>query len=166
MYLAVDAQYQDDGTGRVAGVLFTEWTDPRATRCWTLELTGAAPYEPGAFYKRELPGILSLLKMLDPPSCIVVDSYVDLGEGHPGLGRHLFNALGRKIPVIGVAKTHFKDAPAVEVLRGDSAKPLYVTAAGVSTEEAAGWVRQMHGGHRIPTLLKTVDHLARTGSVE
>jgi hypothetical protein len=36
-----------------------------------------------------------------------------------------------------------------------------VTAAGVSAEEAAGWVTRMHGPFRIPTMLKRLDQLAR-----
>jgi deoxyribonuclease V len=47
------------------------------------------------------------------------------------------------------------------VLRGGSARPLYVTAAGLSADEAARRVRDMHGPYRIPTLLKRVDQLCR-----
>jgi deoxyribonuclease V len=50
----------------------------------------------------------------------------------------------------------------VEVRRGDSQKPLYVTAAGVSAEDAASRISEMHGPFRIPTLLKQVDTLARS----
>jgi deoxyribonuclease V len=48
------------------------------------------------------------------------------------------------------------------VVRGTEAKrPLYVTAAGVGVDQAAAWVRSMHGPHRLPTLLKRVDRLCR-----
>jgi deoxyribonuclease V len=47
------------------------------------------------------------------------------------------------------------------VERGGSAKPLYVTAAGIAAETAAAHVAAMHGAHRIPTLLKLVDRLVR-----
>ncbi|PKN30756.1 MAG: endonuclease V, partial [Deltaproteobacteria bacterium HGW-Deltaproteobacteria-21] len=49
-----------------------------------------------------------------------------------------------------------------EVFRGRSKSPLYVTAAGMDPSEAAGHIRSMHGGHRIPTLLKQVDRLSRS----
>ena len=57
---------------------------------------------------------------------IIVDGYVWLGdESHPGLGGHLYAALDRKVPVIGVAKTRYcrSRAGGSEVLRGESAKP-------------------------------------------
>ena len=45
--------------------------------------------------------------------------------------------------------------------RGNSKSPLFVTARGVSASDAALHVKQMHGPHRIPTLLARVDGLAR-----
>jgi deoxyribonuclease V len=69
-------------------------------------------------------------------------------------------ALG--IPVVGVAKTAFRTAThALPVRRGTSTRPLYVTAAGMSTVDAALLVTEMAGTHRIPTALKQVDALAR-----
>lgn len=112
-------------------------------------------------YKRELPAILAVLEQLPAaPELVIVDAYVDLGPGRPGLGRRLFDAIG--IPVIGVAKTRFAEADAIEVLRGSSARPLFVTAAGVDAMKAAAWIREMHGASRLPTLLKLVDRLARS----
>ncbi len=46
------------------------------------------------------------------------------------------------------------------ILRGGSARPLYVTATE-RVAELADRVRTMHGAHRIPTLLAEVDRLAR-----
>jgi deoxyribonuclease V len=63
--------------------------------------------------------------------------------------------------VVGVAKRPFRGAPALEVLRGASARPLYVTAIGIDAAHAADGVRRMHGAHRIPTLLTRVDRLCR-----
>jgi deoxyribonuclease V len=77
------------------------------------------------------------------------------------LGWHLFDALESKIPVIGVAKSRFEGAPAHEVYRGASRRPLYVTAAGMTLAKAAANIQAMHGAHRIPTLLQRVDRLAR-----
>jgi deoxyribonuclease V len=74
----------------------------------------------------------------------------------------LYQALAGKVAVIGVAKTQFAGAgAAVEVLRGRSTRPLFVTAVGMSAQRAAEHVRSMHGPDRIPTLLKHVDSLAR-----
>ena len=167
MILAVDAQYQKDGSGHVAGVLFKDVVDAEPLFSGSIQLYHVAPYEPGQFYKRELPGILQMFHMIHERysdiSLIVIDGYVDLGLDHPGLGRHLFHALGGMVPVLGVAKTQFKDAPALEVVRGFSKKPLFVTSAGLILGADAALVRLMHGTYRIPTMLKLVDHKARQG---
>jgi deoxyribonuclease V len=63
--------------------------------------------------------------------------------------------------VIGVAKSRFEGSSGIAVFRGRSIRPLYVTAAGVEMEKASEKIRMMHGAHRIPTLLKRVDLLAR-----
>lgn len=125
-----------------------------------------AAYEPGAFYRRELPCLLAVLARLPfVPSLVLVDGYAWLGAQRPGLGQHLYEALGAepRPPVIGVAKTSFHDNDrAVPVLRGESQKPLFVTASGLSSDEAAAAVRALHGAFRVPTLLRRVDTLCRT----
>jgi deoxyribonuclease V len=50
---------------------------------------------------------------------------------------------------------------AIEVRRGDSDRPLYVTAVGLEPAAAAAHVAAMHGEFRIPTLLRRADALAR-----
>jgi deoxyribonuclease V len=96
-------------------------------------------------------------------ACLVIDGYVDLDPGgRPGLGAHAQAALG--VPVIGVAKTRFRTAShAAQVLRGSSARPLFVTAAGIPLAQAAGLVRRMAGPFRLPDALRRADVLARTG---
>ncbi len=157
----VDVDYR--GAGAVAAViLFLDWTTPHALAEHVVALDRVAPYRPGAFYERELPCIMAVLaRSTWPIATIVVDGFAWLGEDAPGLGAHVYEALGRSIPVVGVAKGPFRGAPAVEVLRGGSARPLYVTAAGVDPEGAAENVRRMHGEHRIPTMLRAVDRLCR-----
>lgn len=122
-----------------------------------------APYQPGAFYRRELPCILALVGELDRfPDYIVVDGYVYLGEERrPGLGKHLYDALGGRSAVIGVAKSRFRGTPAAEVLRGRSRRPLYVTAVGVPEAEASDLVARMYGEHRVPDMLRRVDRLSK-----
>ncbi|MCB9920642.1 MAG: hypothetical protein H6822_00590 [Planctomycetaceae bacterium] len=64
--------------------------------------------------------------------------------------------------IIGVAKTRFATATSeVEVFRGTSQRPLFVSAAGIDQHIAADSIRRMHGENRIPTLLKRVDTLSR-----
>jgi deoxyribonuclease V len=64
--------------------------------------------------------------------------------------------------VIGVAKTAFRSAThAVAVRRGVATRPLYVTAAGLSLEQAAHLVAAMAGPHRLPDALRRVDRLSR-----
>jgi deoxyribonuclease V len=103
-----------------------------------------------------------LQSVREAPQVIIIDGYVWLGPSQPGLGAHLYEALGRRVAVIGVAKTRFlKAEPVEEVLRGRSRTPLFVTAAGMDVVEAANHVRALHGPYRIPTLLKRADQLSR-----
>lgn len=152
-----------------AAVSFSQWAD--ATAAHEVVHTAAEPpaeYEPGQFYRRELPHLLAVLALLPaPPRLIVVDGFVWLadqadGGAGPGLGAHLHAALGAAIPVVGVAKRPYRLANrAAPVLRGESQVPLWVTAVGLSLDEAVAAVASMHGEHRIPTLLRRVDRLAR-----
>jgi deoxyribonuclease V len=150
MIVAVDVDYR--ATEVVAAAVgFTAWTDEHAA----LEVVVTsdappAPYEPGQFYRRELPHIQSVLALIAPPlTAIVVDGYAWLGPNR-GLGAHLYDALEHAAAVIGVAKTQFAGATAVEVIRGTSTRPLYITAAGIDAAEAAAHVLSMHGEHRVP----------------
>ena len=122
------------------------------------------PYRPGEFYRRELPPLRAVIPAADELALIVVDGYVDLDpDGRPGLGAHVHAEFA--VPVIGVAKTAFGTAThAARVLRGQSSRPLYVTAAGITVADAAVLVTEMAGRFRVPYALKTVDHLARTGA--
>lgn len=164
MILAVDVHYENT-TAVVAGIGFARWTDkaPETSYVSTIEQTGG--YIPGQFYKRELPCILRLLDEHQlSPTHILIDGYVYLdGHSRPGLGKHLYDALSGKVKIIGVAKNPFKGIPAEYTLyRGSSAKPLYITCAGMMPTEAKSRIAAMHGPYRIPTLLKTVDQLCRT----
>jgi deoxyribonuclease V len=178
MIACLDVDYRDtpDGDTRaaVACVLLADWTDPAPARELTCAVENVAPYEPGAFYKRELPCLLAALAQVpEPLTTVVVDGYVWLGAGEdgtpkPGLGARLYDALGGRVPVVGVAKTAFRGAGAVTtpVVRGAEAKnPLHVTAVGMDPLEAARRVAAMHGPHRLPTALKRVDALCRAAPV-
>lgn len=104
---------------------------------------------------------MEIIQACGPVGLFLVDGYVWLGENHPGLGAHLHQTLGGKLPVVGVAKNQYKEAPGVEVLRGGSTRPLFVTSVGIDVSLAAECVRTMHGPHRLPTMIKLVDHLCR-----
>lgn len=159
----LDAAY-GEAAAAVACVVADGWSAERPTSVETrCVATPAEAYEPGAFYKRELPLLLDALASLGDPGAVIVDGYVWLGrDRRPGLGARLHRDLGERAPVIGVAKTRFRgDDWSEPVLRGGGASPLFVTAAGVATDEAAARVRAMHGAHRIPTLLRLADRHAR-----
>jgi deoxyribonuclease V len=96
---------------------------------------------------------------------IVVDGYVWLGSGAAGLGAHLHAAIGGV--VVGVAKTRFASATdAVPICRGASRSPLFVSAVGMAVDIAAASVAAMHGPHRIPTMLKLADSIARSAFLD
>jgi deoxyribonuclease V len=160
-WAAVDVQYLDAGGARAAVVLADDPAFATVVASHVVLLPAVADYAPGAFYRRELPAIQAVLAEAPRVGLLIVDGYVDLDpEGRPGLGAHVHESLG--IPVIGVAKTSFRTAThAVPVRRGTSTRPLYVTAAGMSTVDAARLVAAMAGPHRIPAALKRVDALAR-----
>jgi deoxyribonuclease V len=163
MIVAVDVQYTVDNA-IAGGVVFNSWQDEEALKECISVIEDVAAYEPGEFYKRELPCILRLLaEHRLEPDCIVIDGYVYLdGHSKAGLGRHLFDALHGAVPVLGVAKKRYMDiGPQFELVRGASSRPLYVTAVGLDLEQAKGYVLSMHGVHRLPTLLKRVDRLCR-----
>lgn len=168
MKLVVDVHYRDDGSATIAGLTFVDWTDVQFDACFVKEIGKTAPYEPGQFYKREMPCILELLDELEPSvrskiELIIVDGFVMLGSGEkPGLGKHLYEALDQKVPIIGVAKTSFQGTPPeCEIVRGDSKTPLYVTTIGFDLELAKSKVIEMHGPFRIPQMLRTVDQFCR-----
>ncbi len=166
MILAFDTYYYDNQAKTVC-LGFHDWADEKPARVFTETIDVPAEYEPGAFYKRELPCIVSLLKQIDLNSvnAIVVDGFVVLDDaGKPGLGGWLYEYLDQKIPVIGVAKTNFAQNIANKraVIRGESTKPLFVTALGMDLDTAAGYLKNMHGAYRMPTLLKELDRLTKS----
>jgi deoxyribonuclease V len=158
---AFDVHYFADGRASAAAVVFRSYADSEPAKEYVEETARVLPYVPGQFYRRELPCILTLLEHIhESPGEMIIDGYVMLGD-LPGLGRHLFDSLSGRIPIIGVAKSKHENAPAIEVFRGISKKPLYVTSAGIDPREAAERIRLMDGPHRVPTLLARVDLLAR-----
>jgi deoxyribonuclease V len=165
----LDVAYAAEGAG-VACVLADSWTAPTpAAELSKYVACIPAKYEPGRFYRRELPLLRTLIDSLEfLPSVMIIDGYVWLGaKNQPGLGAYLYESVGGAIPVVGVAKTPYRsDTWSAQVLRGKGRHPLFVTSAGLDQRRAAEFVLGMHGKHRIPTLLQRADHLARAAAGE
>ncbi|MEL6534756.1 MAG: endonuclease V [Bacteroidota bacterium] len=161
MHLAFDTYYSEIGAFTVA-VAFEDWLSEKPSKVYTELLSEVAPYEPGAFYKRELPCILSLLQSISVTQIdtIIVDGYVILDEERAyGLGGYLFKTLEEKVPVIGVAKSPYKNPHPYmrELFRGNSQRPLFISSLGIPLAHATHLVGQMHGDFRMPTLLQILD---------
>ena len=161
MFAAVDVHYLGAAGARAALVTASDGRFTELAATATILVAEAEQYRPGEFYLRELPAIRAICKHAGPFGLIVVDGYVDLDPaGRPGLGAHVHAELG--VPVIGVAKTAFRTAThAARIRRGQSARPLFVTAAGMTIADAASLIEDMAGPFRIPDALRTADRLAR-----
>lgn len=165
MLACLDVHY-GGSLAHAGAIVFRTWTDEHPICQYEASSREAGEYVPGEFYKRELGPLLEVISLI-PHSLqtLLIDGYCTLSEeGRPGLGAHLYSALNQSVRIIGVAKTCFRSAPAAQVLRGTSMRPLYVSALGMPVLEAAQGVARMHGRFRIPTLLRAVDALARQAS--
>lgn len=163
MFAAVDVFYDESQNwGRAAYVVFPDPLNDAITEEAVALVSPIAAYSPGDFYRRELPCIKAIVgPRLAGLELLFIDGYVHLSrDNRPGLGWYVHQRFG--IPVIGVAKTRFADAEsfAESVFRGGSRQPLYVTQIGYQGS-AGDLLLSMHGSHRIPTLLRRVDQLAR-----
>ena len=156
--------YLASGGARAAAVVAadTAFSPPIADRI-AAGRPKVEPYQPGRFYLRELPPLRAVLDGLDQMALLIIDGYADLDpDGRPGLGARARDEFG--VPVIGVAKSAFRSAThAIPVLRGPSARPLYVTATGMPRTDAADLFRHIAGQHRLPNALRRADSLARHG---
>lgn len=170
MIVALDVGYGESEAGTVGlcGIVaFEQWVSESALVEDSVMVEGVAAYVPGRFFERELPCLLRGLEYLGIGhdagiDVVVIDGHVRLDQaGAPGLGAYLFDALGASTPVVGVAKRPFNGLEAVEVARGTSLNPLFVTAAGMDEDTAASLVESMAGPFRIPTMLKRADALSR-----
>src|SRR5262249_48773023 len=113
MIACVDVDYREAGAV-AACIAFPNWEDERAVEEAVIAIDDVQPYQPGEFFRRELPCLLAVLQAIRArPDIVIVDGYVWLGEeGEPGLGAYLHEALGKQTGVIGVAKTRFLRARA------------------------------------------------------
>ncbi len=163
MKAVLDVHYRSD-SAVAACVVFRDWQDGEPTRLVRATVPAAGRYRAGAFYERELPCLTAVLeKASEEFDTIVIDGYVHLRpEVGQGLGVHLARALGCSSVIVGVAKNPLQVAERfVPIIRGRSAKPLFVSALGCPLDHAARSIQRMHGPHRIPTILKLADRHAR-----
>lgn len=163
MILATDVHYTPYGA-TAAAVAFSDWAAERPERLYVSRSNDVKAYRPGHFYERELPCLLRLLEESGAePAIVLVDGYVYL-DGHslPGLGKRLFDALGGRVKVVGVAKSAYRGiGEEFAVLRGASRRPLYVTSVGEDLAVAKAGVLTMAGRDRIPLMLRLADQLSR-----
>jgi deoxyribonuclease V len=161
VFAATDVHYLSSGGARAALVMTNDATFSSIVSEKTVVVPNVAPYQPGEFFRRELPPLRAVLaEAIAEVELLVVDGYVDLDpHGRPGLGAHAHQEFG--VPVIGVAKTRFAAAVhALPVVRGRSTRPLFVTAAGIPAVDAAAMVHAMAGKFRLPDALRRADMLA------
>ena len=165
MLLALDVHYKEKHA-KTVGVFF-QLLDAEPQKVIIDYKSDVDDYIPGQFYKRELPCLLKAINRLDlsPVKAIIVDGHVFVDNDlSPGLGAHLYNALNHKVAVIGVAKKafHANHETVIPLLRGKSKTPLYISATGIETQDAVKVIKTMHGLHRTPTILRTLDNLTKT----
>ena len=162
MIAALDVHYRDR-TAQAAAVVFAEWAAAEPLALYAHRMTIEANYVPGRFFERELRPLEAVLdRVRETLTCIIVDGYVTFGRNRPALGRYLFDRLGRRIAVLGVAKSKYGPAEGeIAIVRGSSRRPLFITAVGMSKQAAAQVILGMHGAYRIPTLLKAADRLSK-----
>jgi len=150
-----------------AAVEFEEWDAPEAARTHVSRLALSEKPAPDALALLQVQCLLQLLQAHAlAPTVIVIDGLVHLdAQDTPGLGRHLYEALGGRAAVIGVSKATMAHMPAqFQVTREDEAAPVTVTCVGIDIGAAKARVRAMHGKRRVPTLLKLAARVARGNS--
>ena len=163
MKFALDVHH--DGPAAIAAAVgFDEWGAVEATKTFVTRIAQVAKAPAGEPWMRDLQCLMQLLhEHALQPEAIVIDGFVHVDEQDaPGLGRRLFDALGGRVPVIGIAKsTGAFTAAQFEVFREEEAAPVIVTCAGIDLGAAKARVRSMHGRKRAPTLMKLVARIAK-----
>ncbi|MGE3543073.1 MAG: endonuclease V, partial [Kofleriaceae bacterium] len=107
--VCLDVAYREQ-EAITACVGFSDWTasEPSYERV-TRVFGKPAEYASGELYLRELPYLLDAIASLNEvPSLIMVDGYVWLARGVPGLGAKLHDELDGRVPVVGVAKRPYR----------------------------------------------------------
>lgn len=132
MKLAVAVQF--DGTQAVAAAAaFDAWDAAEATQTYVSRIAHVEKAVRGEPDLRELPCVMQLLREHSlEPELILTDGFVHLDAAEtPGLGQHLYQALGGRVPIVGVSRKSLPGLSAqFEVMREEEAQPLLVTCVG------------------------------------
>lgn len=167
IYLILDVYYKEfnnNTIATVAGIRFSGIEKHHILNEYKTTIYNVESYQPGQFYKREMPCLVTLIeKIQESFDVIIIDGYVYLDKWQKaGLGKHLYDNLSVKKPIIGIAKTHFYDIPQdYAVYHGISKNPLYVTCIDFNISVSKNLVKNLQGNHRIPDIIKMVDKLTR-----
>jgi deoxyribonuclease V len=154
----------DGAQANAAAVAFEAWDEAEATKTYFSRIDQVGKAVRGELDLRELPCVMQLLSEHKlEPELILFEGFVHLdADDTPGLGHHLFQALGGKVPVVGVSKKSLPGLSAqFEVMREEETPPLIVTTAGLDIGAAKVRLRSMHGRKRVPTLMKLATRLAK-----
>lgn len=166
MKLIASVHFHGEGAS-VAAVAFEEWDAREASQTFASRVAQVEKPERGKPDLRELPCLLQLLQEHKlKPELLLIDApvYLDAAET-PGLGKHLFDALGGQAAVIGISTKAQPGMPVqFEVFREEEARPVIVTCAGIDLGAAKVRVRNMHGKKRVPTLMKLAGRMAKEGA--
>ena len=100
-YFCMDVDYRAEHA-LAAGILFDDWESDAMIQTFTAKIDGAAAYQSGQFYKRELPCLTQLIDQLPAlPTVLIVDGYVYLDDQQKmGLGAYLWKHYGRQVPCL------------------------------------------------------------------
>lgn len=166
MKLAIKVERVGDGAV-AAALAFDDWDAPEASKVYSTRIAQVDKPARGTLDLHELHCVLQLLhEHALAPDVIVIDGFVHLdAQETPGWGRHLHQALGGRVAIIGVSKKAMPGGPAqFQVFREEEAQPLVVTCVGIDIGAAKARLRTMHGKRRVPTLLKLVARLAKSAA--
>ncbi len=165
MIACFDVHYDND-CANAAAIVFNQWADEKPVEQYIVRCNQVGEYCAGSFYQRELAPLREVIQQIKHPiHTYVIDAYCHLSvDCSPGLGAYLHQELPHNSAVIGVAKNCFRETDhAIELLRGGSDRPLFVSSIGIDYQTAANHIKSMTGNYRMPTLLKMVDYLSRNG---
>src|SRR5689334_10568559 len=106
MIACLDVHYRA-AQARAAAVLLNSWTQHAPISSHLADIADVQPYQPGSFYRRELPCLLAVLRLLPTmPRVLIIDGHVWVSaERGAGLGAHLHEAIQRSAIIVGVAKS-------------------------------------------------------------
>lgn len=166
--LAIDSYYYSETDSYSVGFVFDTWADSSPVKVLESHVSNFGPYIPGEFYKRELPGVLSIVHQIDllEFDTIIIDGYVSMVDKDfnelPGLGMKLSEKIEMhdKLTIIGVAKSLFgrSDITSIPVIRGEASTPIWVSSVGefdnLSTSKL---IKSMAGKYKLPDILKLLD---------